>query len=102
MELLFILNKPLVCLQNCKAVKIDQTTQNRKCQNFWKYKIFVERLKDSTQGKHNCVKTFDVRHDAKGYRASQGITDSWKMQLFRNISFLNDLKFYDEERNKLS
>ena len=67
-----------------------------------KYQIFLDRLKDSTQIKRNCAKTFDVRHDAKHYRASQGITDPLKMQFFSLISFLNDSKFYDKEWNKLS
>ena len=43
---------------------------------FGKYKIYLERLKDSTQSKHNCVKAFDVRHDAKRYIVSQGIIGS--------------------------
>ena len=64
--------------------------------------IFLERLKDSIQSKYNSMKTFDVRHAAKGYRVSQGITGSWKMQFFSIMSFLNDSKFYDEERNELS
>ena len=62
----------------------------------------LERLKDSTQSKHNYVKKFDVRHDAKCYRVSQGTIESWKMYFFSNISFSNDLEFYDEERNELS
>ena len=69
---------------------------------FGKYQIFLDRLKDSTQIKHNCVKTLDVRHDAKHYRASQGITGPLKMQIFSIISFSNDSKFCDEERNELS
>ena len=52
--------------------------------------------------KYNCVKTFDVRHDVKHYRISQGITGLWKMQFFSIISFLNDLTFYAEEQNELS
>ena len=91
MELLFILYKSLVHLLNCKAVK-----------NHPKYQIFLDRLKDSFQIKHNCMKTFDVRHDAKHYRASQGITGPLKMQFFSKIYFLNDSKFYDEEGNELS
>ena len=47
---------------------------------FGKYQIFQDRLKDSSQIKRNCVKTFDVRHDAKHYRESQGITGPLKMQ----------------------
>ena len=31
-----------------------------------------------------------------------GITGPLKMQFFSIVSFLNDLKFYDEERNELS
>ena len=69
---------------------------------FGKFKIFLERLKDSTQSKHNCVKKFDVRHAAKCYRVSQGIIGSWKMYFFSIISLLNEWKFYDEERNELS
>ena len=69
---------------------------------FGKYQIFLARLKNSTQIKRNYVKTFDVRHDAKNYRASQGIAGPMKMQFSSMISFLNDLKFYDEERNELS
>ena len=53
-------------------------------------------------GGYNYVTTCDVRHDAKQYRASQGITGTMNMQFFSMISFLNDSKFYDEERNKLS
>ena len=68
--------------------------------------MFLDLQKDRTQIKHNCGNTFDVRHDVrhnvKHYRASQGITGPLKMQFFSIISFLNDLKFYDEERNKLS
>ena len=69
---------------------------------FGKYKIYLERLKDSTQSKHNCVKALNVRHDAKRYIVSQEIIGSWKMQYFSIISFLNDSKLYDEERNELS
>ena len=47
---------------------------------FGKYQIFLDRLKDSTQIKCICVKTLDVRHDAKHYRASQEITPPLKMQ----------------------
>ena len=46
---------------------------------------------------YNFVNTFDVRHDANFYRVSHGITCSWKMQIFSIISFLNDLKLYDEQ-----
>ena len=42
--------------------------------------IFQEQLKDITKSKYNFVKTFDVRHGDKCYRASQGITGLWKMQ----------------------
>ena len=59
-------------------------------------------MKDSTQIKRNCVKTFDVRHDAKLLRASQWMTDPYQMQFFSIISFLNDSKFFDEKLNKLS
>ena len=84
-------------LQGCKkASKIINVAF------FGKYQIFLEQLKDSTQNKRNCVKTSDVRHDAKHYRASQGKTGPLKMQFFSIISFLNDSKFYDEERNELS
>ena len=38
-----------------------------------KYQIFLDQLKDSTQIKCNYMKTFDVRHNAKHNRASQGI-----------------------------
>ena len=65
-------------------------------------RFFVEGLKDISQSKHNCVKTFDVRQDAKHNRVAQGIIGPWRKQLFSIISFLNDSKFYDEERNKLS
>ena len=61
-----------------------------------KYQIFKDLLKDSTQLKRNCVKTFDVKHDAKHYRESQGITGPLKMQFFSIISFLNDSKFYEK------
>ena len=99
MELLFILYKPLARLLNCKA---NTTIQNNKCHIFLKYLIFLDQLKDSSQIKRNYVKAFDVRHDAKQYRASQGITGPRKMHFFNIISFLNDSKFYDEERNELS
>ena len=46
--------------------------------------------------KYSCVKTFEVRHDAKRYRVSQVITSLWKMQCFSIISILKDSKFYDE------
>ena len=57
---------------------------------------------DSIQSKYNCLKTFDVRHTAKRYRVSQGIKGSKKKIFFSTISFLNDSKFYSEERNELS
>ena len=69
---------------------------------FVKYPIFLDQLKDSTQIKRNYVKTLDVRHDAKHYRASEGITGPIKIQFFSIISFLNESKFYDEEQNELS
>ena len=69
---------------------------------FGKYQIFLDRLKNSTEIKRDSVKTFDVRHDAKHYRASQGITGPMKLRFFGIISFSNDSKFYDEDRNKLS
>ena len=65
-------------------------------------RCFLDPLKDSTHIKRNCVKTFDVSHDTKHYRASQGITGSLKMQMFSIISLLDGSKFYDEERNELS
>ena len=65
-------------------------------------RFFLDRLKDSTQIKLNSVKTFDIRQDVKHNYASQGITGPTKMQFFSMISFLNDSKFYDEERNELS
>ena len=43
---------------------------------FGKYQIYLDRLKDSNQIKRNCVKTLDVRHDAKHYRAPQIMTGS--------------------------
>ena len=67
-----------------------------------KTQIFQDLLKDSIQIKCNGVKLFDVRHDAKHNRDSKGITGPLKKQFFSIISFLNDLKFYDEERNELS
>ena len=69
---------------------------------FGTYQIFLDRSKDSTQIKRNCVKTFDVRHNAKHYIASQGITVQLKMQFFSIIIFLNYSKFYDEEQDELS
>ena len=96
MELLSILYYSLIRLLSKKAAK------NHAKYNFWKIYDFLEGLKDSTQSKHNCVKKFDVRHDAKRYRVSQGIIGSWKMYFFSIIFFLNDSKFYDEERSKLS
>ena len=80
MELLFILYKPK--LQGGK-----QPSKKYMSHFFGKYQIFLDRLKDSTQIKRNCVKTFDVRHDAKHYRAPQGITGLMKMQVGRIISF---------------
>ena len=77
------------CKEPCKIKK--------KCHNFGKFRIYLERLKYSTQSKHNCVKTIDVIHNAKRYRASQVIIGSWKMYFFSINS-----KFYDEERNELS
>ena len=58
--------------------------------------FFYNDWKTVHKSKHNYVKTFDNRHDAKCYRASQGITGSWKMQFFNIITFLNESKFYDE------
>ena len=53
-------------LQGCKEPsKIENVTF------FGKYKISVEQLKDSPQSKHNFVKTFHVRHNAKRYRVLQ-------------------------------
>ena len=49
---------------------------------FGKYPIFLDQLKDSTQLKHNYVKTLGVRHDAKHYRASEGITGPIKIHFF--------------------
>ena len=46
--------------------------------------------------------TFDVRHDDKRYRVSQRIKCSLEIHFFSIVSFLNDLKFYDGEQNKLS
>ena len=69
---------------------------------FGKYQIFQDRLKNSTQIKRYYVKTFDVGHDAKYYRASQGVTSPMKKQFFSMISFLNNLKFYNEELYELS
>ena len=99
MELLFILYKSLIRLISSKAVK---TCKIKHVTFFGKFKIFLERLKGCFQSKHNCVKTVNVRHDAKCYRVTQGTVGSWKMHFFRIISFLNDSKFYDEEQNKLS
>ena len=84
-------------LQGCKQPsKIINVTF------FGKYQISLDRLKDSTQIKRDYVKTFNVRHDAEHYRASRGITGPMKMEFLSMISFLNDSKFYDEERNELS
>ena len=44
-------------------------------------------MKDSTQIKRNCVKTFDVGHDAKHYRESQGNTGPLKMQFLAKFPF---------------
>ena len=63
MEFLFILYKPIVHLLNCKAV--NNHPKLKMSPFFGKYKIFPERLKDTTQSKYNFVKTFDVRHGAK-------------------------------------
>ena len=52
--------------------------------------------KRTTKSEYDFVKTFNVVHDEKWYRVSQGITGSWKMQFFSIISFLNDLRLYDE------
>ena len=68
-ELLFILYKPLVHLLNYKAVT---TKHNRKCHIFGKHKIFLVQLKNSTESKYNCVKTFDARHAAKHCGVSHG------------------------------
>ena len=96
MELLFILNKPLVRLLNCKAVN-SHPNFFKNATIFGKYRIFLQRLKTVHKSKHNYVKTFHIRHDAKCYRASL-----MKMQFFNIITFLNESKFYDEERNELS
>ena len=100
MEFLFILYKPLIHLLNCKAV--NNLPKSEISHFLEKNKIFPERLKDSTQSKYNFVKAFDIRHNAKCYRVSQEITGSWKMQFFSIIFFLNDLKLYVEQPNKLS
>ena len=52
-----------------------------------KYPIFLDLLKYSTQIKRNCVKTFDVRHNAKHYGESQGITGPLKMKFYSIIFF---------------
>ena len=75
-------------MQNIK--KMPQFLEN--------FRFLLDQWKYSTQSKHNCVKTFDVRHNAKRYRVSQGIIVSLKMYFFSIISFLNDSKFYNEER----
>ena len=51
MELQSTLYKPLVRIQNCKAAKNQTKIENATI--FGKYKIFVERLKDSNQSKQN-------------------------------------------------
>ena len=84
-------------LQGCK-----EPSKMINVEFFGTYQIFLDRSKESTQIKHNCVKTFDVRHNAKHFRESQGITVHFKMQFFSIIIFLNHSKFYDEERNELS
>ena len=83
--------------QGCKdPCKIKHVT------NFGKFKVFLERLKNSTQSIHSCVKTFDDRHDANRYRVSQGIVGSWRMHFFSVISTLNDSKFYGGVWNELA
>ena len=55
-------------LQGCK----QPFKLKKKCHIFFgNYLIFLGRLKDSTQIERKCVKTFDVRHSAKHYRATQ-------------------------------
>ena len=98
MELLFIVYQLLVRLLKCKAVN----NHPNNVAFFLKYQIVLDLLKDHIQIKRNYVKTFYVRRDAKHYRTSQGITGPMKRQFFSMIFFLNDSKFYDEERNKLS
>ena len=49
--------------------------------------IFLDQLKDSTQIKHNCVKTLDVRHNGKQYRVSQVITSPLKCSFQHNFLF---------------
>ena len=65
---------------------------------FWEnIGFFYNDWKTVHKSKHNYVKTFDIRHDAKCYRASL-----MKMQFFNIITFLNESKFYDEKRKELS
>ena len=70
MELLFILYKSFIRLLSSKAVK---NHAKLKMSQFLEIFSFLERLKDSTQSIHNCMKTFDVRHEAKQYKVSRGI-----------------------------
>ena len=52
-----------------------------------KTQIFQDLLKDSIQIKCNCVKPFDVRHDAKHNRESKEITGPLKMQFSAYFPF---------------
>ena len=88
MELVFILYKPLVTfstkLQGCK-----EPSKILKVLFFGKYQIFLVQLKDGTQIKRICANTFDVRHDTKHHRASQGRNNRpIKMQFFSIVSFV--------------
>ena len=57
-----------------------------------KYNSLLEQLEDSTQSEHNCMKTFDVKPNAKRYRVLQAITGLWKIEFFSIIFFF---KWFD-------
>ena len=73
----------------CVSSLLYRRHNKKNVKKFVIYKIFLERLKDSThsESKYYHVKHFNVRNDAKRYRVSQRITGSCKMQFSASFPF---------------
>ena len=79
MDLVYILQKSLVHILNCKA---EKTIHNYKCRKFWKISGFSGRLKDSTQRQCKFVTSFDARHGFKCCKVSEGKTGACELYFF--------------------
>ena len=69
MDLPFMFSKSLVHTPTCKAVN-NHPKLKKGLIFLGKYRIFPERLKDSTECKYNCVTSVDVTR----YQTSKSIT----------------------------